>query len=206
MKSLLTFTAMCWSGSGIAVRVFQREAEVEAGVDGPAALLHEPDVHDFQDILINRVPRCQARGGAAVAIRAGCAIEIDGVTRQPVGALHDLYALYLIGLGHAVDHVVEVVLFDDEQGIVVVERELGVVRGGDIGVPLDQVRVLHVYGTSGFVAIGVDQIEDHHQILAVADAVELDDDTAGRRGRLGTLRGAAAHVIEDGRVVKEAER
>ena len=40
----------------IAVRVCQREAEVEVGGDCPTGLLHKPDVRDLQDIVIGRVP------------------------------------------------------------------------------------------------------------------------------------------------------
>ena len=97
--------------------------------------------------------------------------------------MHDLDALYLLGL--ASDRVV--VLFDDEQGIVVIERELGVVRERNIRVALDQVRVLEVDGSGDFIAVGVLQIEDQDEVLGVANAVELDDDATGSCCRVNPL-------------------
>src|SRR5262245_22808170 len=159
----------------IAVRVCQVEAEVEVGGDCTTGLLHKPDVHDLQDIVIGRVKSRQVAGGTAAAIGPGSPVQVDGITRQPIGALHDLDALYLVGL--ASDRVV--VLFDDEQGIVVIERELGVVREGNIRVAFDQVRVLNVDSSGHFNAVGVLQVEDQDEVLGGANAVELDDDATG---------------------------
>src|SRR6185369_17987750 len=77
-------------GAQIAIAVDDGEPEVEAGADGPAGLLHETDVDDLQDIVVGRVPGRQAGRGAAAAINADGPVQVDGIARQPVGALHDL--------------------------------------------------------------------------------------------------------------------
>ena len=48
-------------GGRIDVRVRQWK-EVEVGVDCPTGLLHKPDVHDLQDIVVGRVPSRQVAG------------------------------------------------------------------------------------------------------------------------------------------------
>src|SRR5215475_7616255 len=119
--------------------------------------------------------------------------------------MHDLDALYLVSL--ASDRVV--VLFEDEQGIVVIERELGVVREGNIRVALDQVRVLDVDGSGYFIAVGVLQVEDQDEVLGVANAVELDDDAAGgccRVKPLSATTGATRVDIAEDVLLEEPQR
>jgi len=153
----------------IVVSVSDVEREVEAGSDRPTRLLHETDIHDLQDIVVGRIPCSQATGSAAVAAGAGRSVQIDGAARQPIGALHDLDTLDLICLVT----VGVVVLFDNQQGIVIIERELGVVGRGNVGIPLDQVRILDVDRPCYFIAVRVLQVEDQDQIFRGADAVGL---------------------------------
>jgi len=68
----------------IAVRVCQREAEVEVGGDCPTGLLHKPDVRDLQDIVIGRVPRRQVGGGTVAAIGPGGPVQVDALPVNPL--------------------------------------------------------------------------------------------------------------------------
>src|SRR4051812_42728394 len=112
---------------GIAVRIRQPEREVEVGGDRPGRRLNEPDVNNFQNVIVGRIESRQGSGGTAAAVGSGGPVEVYGITRQTIGALHDLHALYLVRL--ASTRVV--VLFNNDQGVVVVERELGAIWGGN---------------------------------------------------------------------------
>src|SRR5262249_18494720 len=68
----------------IAVRVCQREAEVEVGGDCPTGLLHKPDVRDLKDIVIGRVPRRQVGGGTVAAIGPGSPVQVDALPVNPL--------------------------------------------------------------------------------------------------------------------------
>ena len=72
---------------------------------------------------------------------------------------------------------------------------------GNIRVAFDQVRVLDVDRPRDLIAVGVLQVEDHDEVLGVANAVELDDEATGGCCRVKPLSAATGstrvNIAED---------